>query len=117
MDLATIMKTTLIKFIVDFTDTPGGRKKIHGDFSGEEFRDSFLKPRILEFDEVVVDLNGAYGFPSSFIDEAFGLLVEEVGYGVVRSKLKVKLDDDPTALREINECIEAHNGRRGALCK
>jgi hypothetical protein len=111
------MTATTINFVKEFTDCPGGRKRIHGEFSGEEFRENFLKPRLRDFDKVVVDLNGAYGFPSSFIDEAFGLLVEEVGYETVRSKLDVKLDDDATAFREINECIEAHRkGRGGAVC-
>jgi hypothetical protein len=101
-------KVKRINFANDFTDTPGGRLKIHGPFSGEEFREDHLKKALAEYDEVILDLNGAFGFPASFIDEAFGILVKDLGLEHVRSKLKIILDDDSVARREIDECMHAH---------
>jgi hypothetical protein len=102
------MRVKEINFVQDFTDCPGGRLAIHGDFSGEEFREKFLKPALNDADRVVVNLNGASGFPSSFVDEAFGILCSQIGYERVRTKLHIELTDDPVALKEILDCMEAH---------
>ena len=97
-----------INFIDEFTDCPGGRLEIHGEFSGQEFREKLLKPALQQFDRVVLNLNGAVGFPSSFIDEVFGILSHEVGYDRMKQQLVIDLTDDPLALREIEECMLAH---------
>ena len=80
----------------------------YGKFSGEEFREKFLKPALEEYDEVVVDMNGAIGFPASFLDEAFGVLSGQIGIETLRKKLKIILDDNKVALSEIEECMTAH---------
>ena len=36
----------MIYFTKDFTDTPGGRYKRHGDYSGEQFREDILEPAL-----------------------------------------------------------------------
>jgi hypothetical protein len=97
-----------IVFTKEFTDTPGGRFRKHGDWSGEQFRQDFLEPALRDNDFVVLDLNGAFGFPSSFIDEAFGVLVERVGIATIRQKLRVKLTDDPVTLRKIEKAFSEH---------
>jgi len=102
------MKSRTIKFVTEFTDTPGGRYRLHGDFSGEQFREEVLAPALRDFDEVVLDLNGAFGFPSSFIDEAFGILVEKIGLAAVNRKLRILLDDDDVALHEIEQSMREH---------
>jgi hypothetical protein len=102
------MKTTTINFVNDFTDCPGGRLKIYGEYSGEEFREKWLEPALTEHDRVVLNLNGAMGFPASFIDEAFGVLVAERGEAEVNRKLVIQLDDNPIALAEIREAMAAH---------
>jgi STAS-like domain of unknown function (DUF4325) len=102
------MKEAILKFISIFTDCPGGRLEIHGDHSGQAFREKVLKPALLENDHVVLDLDGAVGFPSSFIDEVFGLLAQEIGYDKLKAKLEIRLTDDPLALKEIEECMLAH---------
>lgn len=60
----------------DFSPTPGARYRTDGPFSGEAFRTEVLTPRVLRAFEsgtvVVVRLDGAIGFPSSFLEEAFG---------------------------------------------
>jgi hypothetical protein len=59
----------------DFTDTPGGRYRTDGPFSGQEFREDLLVPAMDTADHVVVDLEGVMGLPPSFLEEAFGGLV------------------------------------------
>ncbi len=65
----------------DFSRYPGGRYRIHGENSGEAFRDDFLVPALATAKEqhgrVVVDIDGAAGYASSFLEEAFGGLVRE----------------------------------------
>jgi len=97
-----------INFVQEFTDCPGGRLEIHGDHSGQEFREKLLRPALDNFDRVVLNLNGAVGFPSSFIDEVFGVLAAQIGYDTMKQKLQINLSDDPLALKEIGDCMLAH---------
>lgn len=93
------MKTiTLVK---DFTDVPGGRYRKLGPFSGEEFREDFLMPALKDNSVVIVDLNGALGLPSSFIDEAFGSFSQEYQSG----RLKIVLNDHKIASKRIEELL------------
>lgn len=57
-----------------FSDTPGGRYKRLGPYSGEEFRD-VLVDLLSKNEEVEVVLDGTEGYGSSFLEEAFGGLV------------------------------------------
>jgi STAS-like domain of unknown function (DUF4325) len=98
-----------IDFVKEFTDCPGGRLKIHGDHSGEEFRDSILKPALEAHDAVILHMDGAVGFPSSFIDEVFGTLSDQFGAEALTKKLKIDLNDDPIAFAEIKNCILARS--------
>jgi hypothetical protein len=107
------MKMRTIYFAQEFTDTPGGRYRAHGEFSGEQFREEILKPALNQNDLVILNLNGAFGFPPSFIDEAFGILVEQLGEDVVKKKLRIELSDDPVAQRKIPETIKEHAAKKG----
>jgi hypothetical protein len=77
------MSDTVINVANDFTKSPGGRYTKDGSFSGELFRENFLVPRIRDAvaksNRVIVELDGTFGYASSFLDEAFGGLVRE-GY-------------------------------------
>ena len=74
MDLPTVNRNEpkQISLVKDFTDAPGGRTRLQGDFSGEEFRETRIEPALREDSHVIVDLDGALGLPSLFLDEAFG---------------------------------------------
>ncbi|HCR4037705.1 TPA: STAS-like domain-containing protein [Morganella morganii] len=64
------MKTIFIK---DFSRFPGPRYKHLGEFSGEEFRDDILVPELIANNgDIEVNLDGVFGYGSSFLEETFG---------------------------------------------
>lgn len=88
-----------IKIAEEYTETPGARYIKQGPYSGEEFRDTILYPKYIQClnnnENLVVDLDGGYGYGSSFLEESFG--------GLIR-KLK-KENKDYKKLLEILEII------------
>ncbi len=72
--------SSTIRIAKDFSDVPSGRYLEDGDFNGQKFREQWLVP-LLEKDEVVdVIFDGAEGYGSSFLEEAFGGLVRMHGF-------------------------------------
>lgn len=75
------MSDLIVNIARDFSRSPGGQFKSDGTFSGEQFRDEVLVPKIKEAQNssghVVIQLDGTYGYASSFLDEAFGGLVRK----------------------------------------
>jgi len=65
---------TEINIARDFSKTPVGRYRADGPYSGEVFREDFLIPSLNRGDVIVV-LDGTDGYPSSFLEEAFGGLL------------------------------------------
>ena len=65
--------------VVEFAKAPGGRFRKDGPNSGEWFRDDILVPQLRKVttknDPLVVELDGAPGYGSSFLEEAFGGLI------------------------------------------
>ena len=59
----------------DFTRFPAGRDLNDGPYCGEVFRDKFLRPWLDKGEPVVVKLDTALSYGSSFLEEAFGGLV------------------------------------------
>jgi hypothetical protein len=92
-----------INLVDDFTNAPGGRYRWQGDHSGEEFREDFLLPAFEEAQQVVIDLNGALGLPSSFLDEAFGELLRK--RPDLSSKLCVVVSDNMAARALLSEIL------------
>jgi hypothetical protein len=91
--------------IVEFTNIPGPRKISEGEASGEEFLNSYLRPRFTEAirngSTLFVNLNGAAGFPTSFLEEAFGGLAREFGSNAVKARLVVSCEDEPYVEEEV----------------
>jgi hypothetical protein len=85
------MESKVISIAKDFSPSPAGRYREDGPFPGEAFRDDFLIPALRHHDIVLVDLDGASGFGSSFLEEAFGGLIRK-GFTEheLRKKLKIK---------------------------
>lgn len=96
--------------ISDFSTSPGGRYRNNGPYSGEEFRDDILIPTIKslepKFDEeLLIDLDGGFGYASSFIDEVFGKLIEKYGKTNDLPNIRFKSDEEPFLIEEIQNCI------------
>lgn len=105
----------LIKVAEEYTDTPGARYYEQGPFPGEEFRDKLLYPKYNEAikskDELIVDLDGGYGYGSSFLEEAFGGLVrrlkkENKDYKQPLKIIKIISNDESSWINKINGYIE-----------
>lgn len=98
-----------IKISSDFSDCPGGRYKLSGNNSGEEFRDKILEKEYLKVvnndDYIVIDLDDCMGFPSSFLDESFGELGRKYGGINVVSKLHFISNDQPGLVQIVYNMI------------
>ena len=100
-----------IVIATDFTDTPGGRNKVDGPFSGEEFREKFLVPALNQAlstqQKLVIDLNNLYGYPVGFLEEAYGGLRIYFSPEEILNTLDFKLDDDIKVIDTIIEFIKS----------
>lgn len=90
----------------DFSRYPAGRYLADGPFSGERFRDEFLRPVLNSNETATIELDGVRGYGSSFLEEAFGGLVR-AGYdaGRIEHTFKFKATDT-SIIAEIKEYIE-----------
>lgn len=99
-----------INIAQDFTDTPGPRYQKDGQFSGEEFRNKILEPKFLEAksskQKLIIDLDGGYGYPSSFLEEAFGGLARLYEIKEVFSVLEFISTEEPLLEKRIKLYIE-----------
>ncbi|WFR81079.1 STAS-like domain-containing protein [Janthinobacterium rivuli] len=98
-------------FIKSFSKFPGGRYIKHGPYSGELFREEVLRPLLMAHDVVSIDLTGARGFGSSFLDESFGEVGLQLGQKEAERRLIIKCDDDPSIVDLIWEKIEIANSK------
>ena len=104
-----------IDIVKEFTDKPGARYESQGSNSGEKFRDTILYPKFLESlnknEELVVDLDGGYGYGSSFLEESFGGLVRRLkkenneNYKKV-ANIKIISNDNKLWIEKINTYIQ-----------
>lgn len=80
----------------DFSDVPYGRYDADGPDNGQRFREELLADAIRDFDEVHVYLDGAMGYGSSFLDEAFAGLFRNnnIDKNVIKKKLKIHTELD-----------------------
>ena len=102
----------ILKICEKFTDAPGGRLRSDGPKSGQEFREEILIPFFLDInegDKGLVDLDGCFGYATSFLEEAFGGLSRMYGPMIVLSKLEFKSDEEPNLISEIREYIANAN--------
>ena len=98
-----------INIAEQFTRTPGGRLKSDGPFSGEEFREKFLEQHFAEGtgeEKIRIVLDGAYGYATSFLEEAFGGLARKFGSATVMKMLDFESLEEPNLPKEIIKYIE-----------
>jgi hypothetical protein len=86
----------MISIAEDFSPSPAGRTRADGPFNGQRFRDEFLIPALRiavdEGDKVVVNLDGAYSYSSSFLEEVFGGIVRFGNFppAVLTTRLEIR---------------------------
>ncbi|MBA5249163.1 MAG: DUF4325 domain-containing protein [Gammaproteobacteria bacterium] len=96
----------IISIARDFSDVPAGRYYADGDWTGQKFREEFLVPELKKADKknpVVVNINEAEGYGSSFLEEAFGGLIREEGYTKdgIKEILKIEANDTYDIYKQI----------------
>lgn len=100
------VKMAKISIAKQFSRFPAGRYKTDGPHSGEKFREEHLVPALQKDETVTIELDGARGYGSSFLEEAFGGLIR-TGADVTLVKKKLRLHSkDQSLVSEINEYIE-----------
>ena len=97
-----------------FTKLPGPRYQDQGPGSGQEFLEELLKPAFLKAretnDQVTIQLDGVkYGYPTSFLEEAFGGLAREFGITEVLNLLRFESVAEPMLDSEIRHYINHAN--------
>ena len=97
------IKDTII-IAKEFGDTAGARDYDDGDYSGKEFYDKYLLPRFEKAVEgnysLLIDIDGFWGWPSSFVSGSFGLLSKEKGAKLVLGHLRFKCDSNPMKIEK-----------------
>ena len=101
-----------IKIAEDFSKAPGPRYRTEGKYSGQQFREDILHPRVLDALEqgvvLTVDFDGAFGYGTSFLEEAFGGLIRE--NQICRAKLSSLFQfvsyEQPELIVEINAFMD-----------
>ena len=101
----------IINIAHDFSDLPGPRYRRQGPGSGEEFLKEHLRPAFVRASragtQVTVQLDGVrYGYPTSFLEEAFGGLAREFGQDRVLETLRFVSATEPLLIHEIQHYIE-----------
>lgn len=100
------MNTKTIKIVEEFSRYPAGRFIDDGPFSGEKFREEFIKPLLDDNVIITIDLNGTRGYGSSFLEEVFGGLVRN-GYSMDFLLTNISfISDDKSLVLEINQYIK-----------
>ena len=97
------MRVATIRVTRDFSEYPAGRYRADGPYAGEIFRDDLLVPLLKKNDVVEIDLDGAMGYGSSFLEETFGGLVREHRFSsaALHQMLRFKSEDEPSLIDEI----------------
>jgi hypothetical protein len=100
-----IIQRIELNVATEFSTLPGPRKRVEGNDSGEQFLEELLRPRFLEALDggtpLHVNLDGAAGYPTSFLEEAFGGLAREFGSKKVEENLDVTCTDEPYLREQI----------------
>jgi hypothetical protein len=98
-----------IKIARDFSMSPGARYRTDGSFSGEEFFETLLKPKFEtarnKGEKLIIDLDGTYGYATSFLSEAFNRLANDFQSDVVWNNISLISKEEPYLIDEIKEYV------------
>jgi hypothetical protein len=97
-----------INIASDFSRIPLGRFPDDSPFNGTTFRENWLIPFLKKHQRIQVILDGAEGFGSSFLEEAFGGLVRVHKFSPTELLGRIDLisNEDPTLIDEIQDYIK-----------
>ena len=99
-----------ISIAKDFSDSPGARYREDGEYSGQAFLEDILlgafEQAVAEGYKVLIDLDGVWGYPSSFISGSFGKLSLDKGSNLVLKHIEFKSEDSGTRLDEVIQEIK-----------
>lgn len=101
------MSEIIINIAESYTKTPGGRYICEGAFSGEDFRESQLLPKV-EFAiknncKITVVLDGGFGYAPSFLEEAFGGLMRKLKDQRVLELITIISEEEPMLVEKVNK--------------
>ncbi|MFL1552562.1 STAS-like domain-containing protein [Pseudomonas sp. D47] len=82
-----------LKIANDFSRHPAGRFVSDGPYSGQLFREHVLEQIIRNGERTIIDLDGARGYGSSFLEEAFGGLARKHPLSLINSLITFKSRD------------------------
>lgn len=109
--------TVTLNVAAEFSPTPGPRFRTEGRFSGEEFRETVLKERFEQAQKeglkLQINLDGGYGYATSFLEEAFGGLARIYDPELVLETLRLKSDEEPYLINDIQGYIQKARGNGG----
>lgn len=102
-----IVEEKLINIQRDFSRYPAGRYRSDGPYNGELFREDILIPVLNnKADKIRIELDGVRGYNSSFLDEAFGGLVNR-GFTVEELLERLQfISQDKSLIEEIKGYIK-----------
>ena len=97
-----------IRVATDFSPVPLGRFPNDSPFNGTTFREKWLLPALATHTTFQVDFDGAEGYGSSFLEEAFGGLVRLNGFNSneVLNRINLVSKEDPTLIDEVRQYIQ-----------
>ena len=94
----------IVNIAKDYTMTPGGRTRSEGEYSGEEFREKILYPAYRDAKkqnlQLVIILDGGYGYATSFLEEAFGGLARETKDRSIMD-IKIISNEEPGLIEKV----------------
>lgn len=108
------MNKITIKIASDFSEEPSGRyHPKDGKYTGERFRNEFLMPQLKQKNKIIIDFDGAEGYGSSFLEEAFGGLVR-CGFdkNFLLSSFIFISNEDPSIIDEVKEYINDEENKK-----
>lgn len=115
------MNRIIIKIAEDFTKSPGFRLRRQGEFSGEQFREEYLEKyfdgRADDSAIIVVNLDGALGYATSFLEEAFGGLIRKFPYiPNIEQRIEIISKEEPYLVDDVKRYmanVREDNKRKG----
>lgn len=102
------MKVHTIKIANVFSRVPAGRVPADGNYNGQKFRKEFLVKNLRINDKLIIDFDGLEGSGSSFLEEAFGGLINYEKFTLLelRNKLDFISEEDKSIILEIWTYLE-----------